>query len=204
MVSLHGVHLLSVDLCAAGWHRLCPYLLQTTLAPTFTCCAPALLLPTLQEQVGLFLAGLISFNLVASLLPSSATFKQQQQPQQPTSEVAGPLQDPTITLLDGPKKFFGVTNWGFTPQNELFAGRLAALGIAAAIVGELVTGLGPVGQLSAGEGGEVVIPGMLLVSVSPAWLLKVAVMLAVDSMHNSSFQLTAVGASLTISSFTLW
>ena len=118
--------------------------------------------------------------------------------------MSGPLQDPTITLLDGPKKFFGVTNWGFTPQNELFAGRLAALGIAAAIVGELVTGLGPVGQLSAGERGEVVIPGMLLVSVSPACLLMVAVMLAVDSMHNSSFQLTAAGASLTISCFTLW
>jgi hypothetical protein len=67
--------------------------------------------------------------------------------------VSGPLQDPTITLLDGPKKFFGITNWGFTPQNELFAGRLAALGIAAAIMGEVVTGLGPVGQLSAGEGG---------------------------------------------------
>jgi hypothetical protein len=106
--------------------------------------------PILQEQVGLFLAGLIGFNLVASLLPTSATFKQQQQ--QASTEVAGPLQDPTITLLDGPKKFFGVTNWGFTPQNELFAGRLAALGIAAAIVGEVVTGLGPVGQLSAGEG----------------------------------------------------
>lgn len=190
-------------MCAAGCHRLCPYLLQTTLAPTCSCCAPALPLPTLQGQVGLFLAGLIGFNLVASLLPTSATFKQQQ-PTLPSSEVSGPLQDPTITLLDGPKKFFGVTNWGFTPQNELFAGRLAALGIAAAIVGELVTGLGPVGQLSAGEGGEAVIPGMLLVSVSPACLLMVAVMLAVDSMHNSSFQLTAAGASLTISCFTLW
>src|SRR5512147_2493040 len=100
-----------------------------------------------QEQVGLFLAGLISFNLIASLLPNSATFKQQPSQQEPV----GPLQDPTITLLDGPKKFFGVTNWGFTPQNELFAGRLAALGIVAAIVGEVVTGLGPVGQLSAGK-----------------------------------------------------
>jgi len=102
-----------------------------------------------QEQVGIFLAGLIGFNLVASLLPNSATFKQQPQQQ---DFAAGPLQDPTITLLQ-PAKFFNVTNWGFTPQNELFAGRLAALGMVAAIVGELVTGLGPVGQLSAGEEG---------------------------------------------------
>lgn len=100
-----------------------------------------------QEQVGIFLAGLIGFNLIASLLPNSATFKQQPQQQE---RAAGPLQDPTITLLQ-PAKFFNVTNWGFTPQNELFAGRLAALGMVAAIVGELVTGLGPVGQLSAGE-----------------------------------------------------
>lgn len=106
--------------------------------------------------MGLFLAGLIGFNLVASLLPNSATFKQQPQPLD--GQAVGPLQDPTITLLDGPKRFFGVTNWGFTPQNELFAGRLAALGITAAIVGELLTGLGPVGQLSAGE--ELVLLGV--------------------------------------------
>lgn len=105
---------------------------------------------SLQEQIGIFLAGLIGFNLIASVLPNSATFRQQQPQQQ--GEAVGPLQDPTITLLDGPKRFFGVTNWGFTPQNELFAGRLAALGITAAIVGELITGLGPVGQLSVGEG----------------------------------------------------
>jgi hypothetical protein len=142
---------LCISTAAANKHGTHPLLLF----------APVLLLPTLQEQVGLFLAGLIGFNLVASLLPTSATFKQQ--PLQPPSEVSGPLQDPTITLLDGPKKFFGVTNWGFTPQNELFAGRLAALGIAAAIVGELVTGLGPVGQLSAGEGGEGGMSGAVLV-----------------------------------------
>lgn len=104
----------------------------------------------LQEQVGLFLAGLVGFNLLASVLPNSATFKQPAA--KPTAEpVVGPLQDPKITLLDGPGKFFGVSIWGFTAQNELFAGRLAALGIVAAIVGELYTGLGPVGQLSAGE-----------------------------------------------------
>lgn len=105
-----------------------------------------------QTQVGLFLAGLVGFNLVASLLPNSGTFKRTSSSSTTSTEVVGPLQDPTITLLDGPKRFFGVTDWGFTPQNELFAGRLASLGIVAAILGELATGLGPVGQLSAETG----------------------------------------------------
>lgn len=104
-----------------------------------------------QQQVGLFLAGLIGFNLVASLLPGSATFKPTtQQRQQQDEEPVGPLQDPRITLLQ-PAKFFGVNNWGFTAKNELFAGRIAQLGFLAAILGEVTTGLGPVGQLSAGE-----------------------------------------------------
>lgn len=107
-----------------------------------------------QTQVGLFLAGLVGFNLLASLLPNSATFKRNNSNSSPpsTETPVGPLQNPKITLLDGPKKFFGVTDWGFTPQNELFAGRLASLGVVAAILGELATGLGPVGQLSAETG----------------------------------------------------
>ena len=123
----------------------------TCLTP---CLATPLLPPALQTQVGLFLAGLVGFNLVASLLPNSGTFKRTSSSSTTSTEVVGPLQDPTITLLDGPKRFFGVTDWGFTPQNELFAGRLASLGIVAAILGELATGLGPVGQLSAGEAGR--------------------------------------------------
>ncbi|KAF6254728.1 hypothetical protein COO60DRAFT_1703166 [Scenedesmus sp. NREL 46B-D3] len=80
-----------------------------------------------EAQVGLFLAGLVGFNLVAGLLPTAATFKPEQV-----------------------KKFFGVTDWGFTAQNELFAGRLAQLGFAAGLLGEVATGLGPLGQLAAG------------------------------------------------------
>jgi photosystem II protein len=103
-----------------------------------------------QGQVGLFLAGLIGFNLLASVLPNSGTFNKAGAGSAAAEDGAvGPLQDPTITLLQ-PAKFFSVTNWGFTPQNELFAGRVSLLGWVAALLGEVVTGLGPVGQLSAG------------------------------------------------------
>lgn len=148
-----------------------------------------------QEQVGIFLAGLIGFNLVASLLPNSATFKQQPQQQ---DFAAGPLQDPTITLLQ-PAKFFNVTNWGFTPQNELFAGRLAALGMVAAIVGELVTGLGPVGQLSAETG----IPTQSIFFALTAWASFMACTavdkLAVKRKGKTVSSRTTAGTSGTVS-----
>eukprot|EP00878_Enallax_costatus_P015084 GHUV01015795.1.p1 GENE.GHUV01015795.1~~GHUV01015795.1.p1 ORF type:complete len:188 (+),score=63.76 GHUV01015795.1:158-721(+) len=104
-------------------------------------------LPT--YQIGLFLAGLISFNLIYGLLPSAATYKPEAQ--QAIESDVGPIQDPKITIFDV-KKFFGVTDWGFTPENELFAGRMAQLGFAASLIGELVTGLGPLGQFSAESG----------------------------------------------------
>jgi hypothetical protein len=46
------------------------------------------------------------------------------------------VQDPTISLLD-PRRFFGVTSLGFTKANELFVGRMAQLGFAAALIGEV-------------------------------------------------------------------
>eukprot|EP00879_Flechtneria_rotunda_P023443 GHRR01024796.1.p1 GENE.GHRR01024796.1~~GHRR01024796.1.p1 ORF type:complete len:272 (+),score=62.74 GHRR01024796.1:646-1461(+) len=98
-----------------------------------------------QYQVGLSLAGLVGFNAIAACLPNSATFKPEA-----ASDETGPIRDPTITIFDI-KRFFGVTNWGFTAQNELFAGRMAQLGFVAAILGELATGLGPLGQLSLGK-----------------------------------------------------
>ena len=46
-----------------------------------------------------------------------------------------------------PKKFFGISGFGFTKANELFVGRMAQLGFAAALLGESITGKGPLGQL---------------------------------------------------------
>ncbi|KAF6254731.1 hypothetical protein COO60DRAFT_1664066 [Scenedesmus sp. NREL 46B-D3] len=102
-------------------------------------------------RVGLFLAGLVGFNLVAGLLPTAATFKPEQVAANKADAADGPLGNPKVTLFQV-KKFFGVTDWGFTAQNELFAGRLAQLGFAAALLGEVATGLGPLGQLAAETG----------------------------------------------------
>lgn len=37
--------------------------------------------------------------------------------------------------------------FGFTKENELFVGRVAQLGFAAGLIGEAVTGVGPLAQL---------------------------------------------------------
>lgn len=103
-------------------------------------------LPT--PTVAAALGGLIAFNLVAAFLPGAAT----DSAAAPASSKAGsqqaavgPLQDPKISLLQ-PKRFFGITSPGFTAPNELFVGRLAALGFLASVLGELATGKGPLAQ----------------------------------------------------------
>ena len=62
---------------------------------------------------------------------------------------AGGLQDPRISAVGNPKQFFGVSDaFGFTKKNELFVGRVAMLGFAAELIGELAQGgKGPLGQL---------------------------------------------------------
>lgn len=93
-------------------------------------------------QIDGLVIGLIVFNLIAAILPSSGTFV-------PDEEVekrpAGALQDPRVTLAE-PKKFFGITRFGFTKENERFVGRVAQLGFAASLIGETWTGKGPLAQ----------------------------------------------------------
>lgn len=48
--------------------------------------------------------------------------------------------------LARPKEFFGITGFGFSKENELFVGRLAMIGFAASLIGEAVTGAGPLAQ----------------------------------------------------------
>jgi photosystem II 22kDa protein len=88
--------------------------------------------------------GIIGFNLLAALLPASGKLVL------PEDELAerpkGSLQDPSISILQ-PKKFFGISGFGFTKENELFVGRMAQLGFAAALLGEAITGVGPLAQL---------------------------------------------------------
>lgn len=59
----------------------------------------------------------------------------------------GPPHTP-VNPVKEPKKFFGISEFGFTKPNELFNGRLAMLGFVAACIGEIVTGYGPLGQVA--------------------------------------------------------
>lgn len=105
-------------------------------------------LPTF--EVDYFIVGLVAFNLIAALLPSSATFEpEEKEARVKTPE--GPLQNWRITLFNQPKKFFGLEGgFGFSDANELFVGRVAQLGFAASILGELYSGKGPLAQVTNG------------------------------------------------------
>lgn len=93
------------------------------------------------------LMGMTLANVAVALSPGSS--------EAPLDDPKGPLQDPRITLLE-PKRFFSVTDFGFTPQNELFVGRLANLGFFLSVLGEWFTGKGILGQVQA----ETHIPAM--------------------------------------------
>jgi photosystem II protein len=95
------------------------------------------------ELEPLILAG-IAFNLIAAFLPAKGKFVPDEEEE--LARPKGALQDPSISLAN-PKKFFGIKGFGFTKENELFVGRVAQLGFAAALVGEAVTGVGPLAQL---------------------------------------------------------
>ena len=49
----------------------------------------------------------------------------------------GPNQNPKINISE-PKKFLGITNFGFSKKNEVFVGRTAQLGFLASVIGEKV------------------------------------------------------------------
>eukprot|EP01023_Acetabularia_acetabulum_P026040 TRINITY_DN247_c1_g1_i1.p1 TRINITY_DN247_c1_g1~~TRINITY_DN247_c1_g1_i1.p1 ORF type:complete len:239 (-),score=50.36 TRINITY_DN247_c1_g1_i1:334-1050(-) len=85
--------------------------------------------------------GLIIFNLVAALLPAKGQFVSEEAEEGPK----GSLQDPSISILQ-PQKFFGISGFGFTKANELFVGRVAQLGFAFSLIGEAITGKGPLAQ----------------------------------------------------------
>lgn len=94
-----------------------------------------------QGQVDWLVAGLVAFNMVSALLPSSRTFAPEEQAKIATRPL-GPMQDPNITVFD--KRFYGISGrFGFTKENELFVGRLAQIGFASALVFEQIYGQGP-------------------------------------------------------------
>ena len=75
-------------------------------------------------------------------------------------------------------QFFGVTGFGFTKENELFVGRVAQLGFASALIGEAITGVGPLAQL----GLETGIP---LLDAEPVLLVGIILTLftAINEVH---------------------
>lgn len=90
-------------------------------------------------------AGIVAFNIFAALLPAKGKLVLPEEEVVNTRK-AGSLQDPSISMLQ-PKKFFGFSGFGFTKENEIFVGRMAQLGFAFALIGESITGKGPLGQL---------------------------------------------------------
>lgn len=90
---------------------------------------------------------IVAFNFVTALNPFGPTFDDDNQqdvkkrPRGPTQKAMDPVSRPTEYL--GTSKGFG-----FTKKNELFVGRVAMLGFASELLGEVFTkGKGPFGQL---------------------------------------------------------
>lgn len=72
-------------------------------------------------EIDFLVAAVAVFNLIAAVFPASGKFV----PEEDFSDrTPGSLQDPNVSLAT-PGKFFGVSGFGFTKQNELFVGRMA-------------------------------------------------------------------------------
>jgi hypothetical protein len=106
--------------------------------------------PISTGKVGLLLLGLVLYNGLGACFPDSATFSQENQ-QDVAKRPDGPTQT-AMTPASNPFKFLGITGLGFTKRNELFTGRLAMLGFAAALLQQLriggLNGPGPLGQIA--------------------------------------------------------
>ncbi|QDZ18757.1 chloroplast photosystem II protein PsbS [Chloropicon primus] len=89
--------------------------------------------------------GLAAFNLFAAFAPGKGKFIPDAE--ESSERPAGSLQDANISILN-PGKFLGIEGVGFTKANELFVGRMAQLGFAASLIGEAVTGKGPLAQFN--------------------------------------------------------
>ena len=68
--------------------------------------------------------------------PGSPTFSESNQ-RDVKKRQKGPNQNPKINISE-PKKFLGITNFGFSKKNEVFVGRTAQLGFLASVIGEKV------------------------------------------------------------------
>lgn len=95
--------------------------------------------------VDLLVLGVIAYSVIGGLNPKSPTFSEANQ-RDVRKRGAGPTQKPQYNAVSTPGKFFGATEFGFSKKNEVLVGRTAQLGFLAAVIGEKITGLGPLRQ----------------------------------------------------------
>jgi photosystem II protein len=100
-----------------------------------------------QPAIDAILLGIVLYSGFSALRPGSFTFSDENQADV-NKRPKGPTNDPTIYPGDGPQKYLGISKvFGFTKKNEVFVGRMAMIGFAAACIGEKLTNKGPLGQI---------------------------------------------------------
>ena len=60
----------------------------------------------------------VSCSLIGALRPGSPTFSESNQ-KDVKKRGKGPVQNPKLNIAEDPKKFLGVTRFGFSKQNEV-------------------------------------------------------------------------------------
>jgi len=102
-----------------------------------------------QQYINYGVLGIVVFNFVTALAPGSPTFSPDNQADV-KKRPPGPTNKPSKFQNPGDAaEFFGTSKaFGFTKKNELFVGRVAMIGFASELLGEIQTGgKGPLGQL---------------------------------------------------------
>jgi len=92
--------------------------------------------------VDLLVLGILGYSLAGAFNP--ATYSEENQ-RDVKKRNPGPSNKANI-YPDSPGEYFGTTGFGFSKKNEVFVGRTAQLGFLASIIGEKVTGVGPLQQ----------------------------------------------------------
>ncbi|CAL8465037.1 g4572 [Coccomyxa elongata] len=99
-----------------------------------------------QNVINWAVFGIVAFNFITALNPFGPTFDEDNQ-----ADVRKRPAGPTQKAMDPskPAEYFGTSKaFGFTKKNELFVGRVAMLGFASELIGEVLTkGKGPLGQI---------------------------------------------------------
>jgi len=93
--------------------------------------------------VDLLVLGILGYSLAGAFNP--ATYSESNQ-RDVKKRNPGPTNKGKTVYPDSPGEYFGTTEFGFSKKNEVFVGRTAQLGFLASVIGEKVTGLGPLQQ----------------------------------------------------------